>query len=98
MYVLSIDYAKDSVFAGLSNKYVGKRWMDAANSQRIDDYMVSDLYIGASLENLAQGLKNAEVRLTVNNLFDKSYLGGVAGQSAWIGAPRTAALNVNFTF
>ena len=98
MYVLSIDYAKDNVFAGLSNKYVGKRWMDAANSQRIDDYMVSDLYIGASLENLAQGLKNAEVRLTVNNLFDKSYLGGVAGQSAWIGAPRTAALNVNFTF
>lgn len=98
MYVLSIDYAKDSVFAGLSNKYVGKRWMDAANSQRIDDYMVSDLYIGASLENLSQGLKNAEVRLTVNNLFDKSYLGGVAGQSAWIGAPRTAALNVNFTF
>ncbi len=98
MYVLSIDYAKDSVFAGLSNKYVGKRWMDAANSQRIDDYMVSDLYIGASLENFAQGLKNAEVRLTVNNLFDKSYLGGVAGQSAWIGAPRTAALNVNFTF
>lgn len=98
MYVLSIDYAKDSVFAGLSNKYVGKRWMDAANTQRIDDYMVSDLYIGASLENLAQGLKNADVRLTVNNLFDKSYLGGVAGQSAWIGAPRTAALNVNFTF
>lgn len=98
MYVLSIDWAKDNYFAGLSNKMVGDRWMDAANTQRIEDYTVSDLYAGVSVDAPFSGLQNMQVRLTVNNLTDESYLGGVAGQSAWIGSPRTAVMNVSFTF
>jgi outer membrane receptor for Fe3+-dicitrate len=98
MFVLSIDWAQDNYFAGLSNKMVGDRWMDAANTQRIEGYMVSDLYAGVSVEAPFSGLQNMQVRLTINNLTDESYLGGVAGQSAWIGSPRTAVMNMSFTF
>ena len=98
MFVLSIDWAQDNYFAGLSNKMVGDRWMDAANTQRIEGYMVSDLYAGVSVEAPFSGLQNIQVRLTINNLTDESYLGGVAGQSAWISSPRTAVMNMSFTF
>ncbi|MGJ8632093.1 MAG: TonB-dependent receptor domain-containing protein [Glaciecola sp.] len=98
MFVLSIDWAQDNYFAGLSNKMVGDRWMDAANTQRIEGYMMSDLYAGVSVEAPFSGLQNMQVRLTINNLTDESYLGGVAGQSAWIGSPRTAVMNMSFTF
>ena len=98
MFVLSIDWAQDNYFAGLSNKMVGDRWMDAANTQRIEGYMVSDLYAGVSVEAPFSGLQNMQVRLTINNLTDESYLGGVAGQSAWISSPRTAVMNMSFTF
>lgn len=98
MFVLSIDWAQDNYFAGLSNKMVGDRWMDAANTQRIEGYMMSDLYAGVSVEAPFSGLQNMQVRLTINNLTDESYLGGVAGQSAWISSPRTAVMNMSFTF
>jgi outer membrane receptor for ferric coprogen and ferric-rhodotorulic acid len=45
-----------------------------------------------------EGIQNMQVRFTLNNLTDESYLGGIAGQSAWIGAPRTAAVNLQFSF
>jgi iron complex outermembrane receptor protein len=33
---------------------------------------------------------------TINNVFDKNYLGTIAPNAGWIGAPRTAALNIKF--
>lgn len=98
MGVVSFDWEKQSYRAGLSTKWVGERWLDAANTQRVDSYIVSDFYASVKLENLAQGLDSMELRFTINNLFDESYLGGIAGQSAWIGAPRTAAFNATFDF
>lgn len=99
MAVLSFDWNNDKYFAGLSNKYVGGRWIDAANTQRIDAYTVSDLYVGVNIANILTGLQNAEARLTINNLTDERYIGGVAGGSGgWLGAPRTAAFNITTTF
>ena len=98
LFVLSVDWTNHKYFAGLSHKWVGERWLDAANTQRIDDFAVADLYAGMGVENPVQGIKNLQFRLTINNLFDESYLGGVAGSGAWIGAPRTAALNLLATF
>jgi len=97
MLVLSADWKKDQHFAGISTKWVGERWLNSNNTQRLDDYNVADFYIGTQLDNIAN-IKNLEFRLTVNNLFDEDYLGGVAGQSAWIGAPRTTTLNFTATF
>ncbi len=99
MAVLSLDWQSEAYSAGISTKWLGERWMDSANTQRIDGYAVSDLYVGVDLENFDSALKGASIRFTVNNLFDKSYMGGVAGGwGGWIGAPRTAALNFQTRF
>jgi iron complex outermembrane receptor protein len=98
MAVLSFDWQKDNYFAGLSSKWVDDRFIDAANTAIADAYLVSDLYAGVSIDAPASGIASLELRFTVNNMFDESYLGGIAGQSAWIGAPRTAAFNATLRF
>ncbi len=96
--VLSLDWARGNYFAGLSGKWVGDRWMDAANTTRVDAYTTFDFYAGVSISSPIQGVEDMELRLTINNLTDESYLGGISGQSAWIGAPRTAAINFKLAF
>lgn len=98
MAVLSLDYAYDVYSAGLSTKYVGERWLDQQNTQKVDAYTVSDLYVGATLDNLGEGIDALELRLTINNLFDESYAGTIAPGAFWIGAPRTAAINAKVSF
>lgn len=98
MAVISLDWQDEQYFAGISAKWVGDRWMDAANTQRIDAYTVADLYAGINLGDFSDKVSDVEIRLTVNNLSDESYLGGVSGESAWIGAPRTSAINIKASF
>jgi outer membrane receptor for Fe3+-dicitrate len=98
MAVVSLDWQKDTRFAGVSSKWVDDRFIDAANTQVAKGYLVTDLYAGVSIDAPISGVQNLELRFTVNNLFDKQYLAGIAGQSAWIGAPRTAAFNLTGHF
>ena len=106
MAVLSFDYASDAYFMGLSAKYVGDRFINTLtnNSQapaaayKVDSYLVSDLYIGTTIESLGRGIEALEIRLTVNNLFDKSYAAGINTGSFFIGAPRTVAINAQVRF
>lgn len=96
MYVVSIDYTADSYIAGLSTKYVGER---PAGSFEAPAYTVADFYLGTSIDmGASSGVKSLDVRLTINNITDKRYLGTVATNAGWLGAPRTAALNVSATF
>ena len=96
MAVLSFDYVSDLYSMGLSAKYVGDRFIDQANTRTVKSYVVSDLYIGASIEGMGWGA--LDLRLTVNNLLDKSYAGTIAPNAFWIGAPRTVAINVQLRF
>lgn len=98
LFVVSADWARDNYFAGLSAKRVGKRWMDAQNTTEVAPYTVADFYAGVNIASPLEGIEEMELRFTINNITDESYLGGIAGQSAWIGAPRTAAVNLNVTF
>ena len=95
MFVVSLDYTADVYNMGLSTKYVGER---SAGSFEVDSYTVADFYLGATVDSPVQGISNIDVRLTINNLFDSSYLGTVVNGGAWIGAPRTAALNLKASF
>ena len=95
MAVISLDYQRDIYSAGLSTKYVGDR---SAGSFTVDAYSVSDFYLGATLEQPVSGIEQIDIRLTINNLMDESYLGTIATGAAWIGAPRTTAINFNATF
>ncbi len=96
MAVLSLDWRNDRYFAGVSGKWVGERWLDAANTERIPDYLVTDLYAGVRLGSL-QPIEDIQLKMTVNNALDERYLGGVAGQAAWLGAARTASMNLHFS-
>lgn len=98
MLVISADWVKDNYFAGLSGKWVSERYMDAANKVEADAYTVADFYAGVSLDTPFSGLESMELRFTINNLTDESYLGGITASGAWIGAPRTAAFNLSATF
>lgn len=98
MAVVSFDYINDNYSAGLSTKYVGERWLDQANTQEVDAYIVSDLYIGTTVEGLGEGVESLDIRFTINNLFDESYAGTIAPGAFWIGAPRTAAINARLSF
>lgn len=96
MAVLSFDYVSNLYSMGLSAKYVGDRFIDQANTRTVNSYVVSDLYIGASIEGMGWGA--LDLRLTVNNLLDKSYAGTIAPNAFWIGAPRTVAINAQLRF
>lgn len=96
MAVVSIDYTKGDFYAGFSTKYVGERFLDQANTQRVDSYTVSDLYVGKTAYDIGGSIDSIEMSLTVNNVFDEEYLGSIAQNAGWIGAPRTAAFNIKF--
>jgi len=98
MAAVSFDYKNEGFFAGFSTKYVGERYIDQANTQAVDSYVTSDLYLGTAVYNVGNAIDTMELRFTINNVFDERYLGTVADGAAWIGAPRVAALNAKFTF
>ncbi|WP_166424167.1 TonB-dependent receptor [Paraglaciecola sp. 20A4] len=98
MAVVSLDWTRGNYFIGASTKWVDDRFIDAGNTQVAEAYLVTDFYAGVSLDAPIKGIQSIDLRFTVNNMFDESYLGGIAGQSAWIGAPRTAAFNAQARF
>ena len=74
------------------------RFIDIYNTAEVDDYLVSDLYIGGYISNIGQGMEELEVRLTVNNVLDEDYASTIAPNAFWIGAPRAVAINARLTF
>ncbi|GAB5499483.1 MAG: TonB-dependent receptor [Pseudohongiellaceae bacterium] len=98
MWVLSLDWNRGPYYAGLSTKRVGDRAVERTNSWIADEYTVSDLYVNVRGEAVADFLQGFDFGIVVNNLFDESYLGGISGGGAWIGAPRTAAFSATVDF
>lgn len=98
MGVVSIDWTRGNHSAGLSTKYVGERWLNQDNSAAVEAYTISDFYFGTSIGDLGNSVESIDINFTINNLFDKNYLGTIATNAAWIGAPRTAAISVKAVF
>lgn len=99
MFVASADVTYNQFYGGLSAKYVGDRNVYANGGFVADSYVVADLYAGVSGSAISDDLSNVDLRITVNNLFDKEYLGSIAVNSgAWIGSPRTVALSLTADF
>ena len=98
MAVLSADWQAEHYMAGLSFKWVGERQLDDANTNRLAAYTVADLYAGVNLGAFGESLQGVDLKLTLNNLLDERYIGGVSGGAGWIAAPRTAALNLSAAF
>ena len=98
MWVVSLDWNRGPYYAGLSSKRVGDRFVNRGNDWLAEAYTVSDLYFKVRGEALPDFLQDLDFGIVVNNLFDESYLGGIAGGGAWIAAPRTAAFTATLDF
>lgn len=97
-FAASVDWTSDMFYAGISAKYTGDRFVNQSNSWTADAYTTADLYVGARLDNVAGFAKGANVKLLVNNAFDKQYLGTIAENAAWLGGPRTISLSATLDF
>jgi outer membrane receptor protein involved in Fe transport len=98
-FVATLDWTSDNVSAGISAKYTGDRPIRLDNSWVADSYTTADIYVTLTGGDAGvAGIDGWNVTLLVNNAFDESYLGGISGQGAWIGAPRTfsAAFTLDF--
>jgi outer membrane receptor protein involved in Fe transport len=98
MWVLSGTYNYGPVTLGLTGKYIGNRFVNADNSWTSNNFFLTDLSIAVKGEALTRSLKALQFALNVTNLTDESYLGGISGNYAWIGTPRTAVFSVTAYF
>lgn len=98
MWVLSGTYAAGPVRLGLTGKYTGNRFVDADNSWTAKNYFLTDLSVALKGEEISDVLKTVEFALNVTNLTNEHYLGGISGNYAFLGAPRTMVLTVNADF
>ncbi|MEE4279906.1 MAG: TonB-dependent receptor, partial [Halieaceae bacterium] len=96
--VLSLDWARGPFNAGISAKHTGDRPVRLDNSWIAEAYTTADLYLSMTGDTAMESIEGWNITLLVNNAFDESYLGGIAGEGAWIGAPRTfsASFTLNF--
>ncbi|WP_371181371.1 TonB-dependent receptor [Xanthomonas sacchari] len=91
--VLSADWQGQRWHGGLSGRYLGRRYLDAANSAALDAVTTFDANLGIALGGLSPQLQQAKLDLVISNLTDKRYLNGVDGSdSAFIAPPRTVGL------
>ena len=97
LWVVSLDRA-GPVGMGLTAKYTSARRVSLTVDWYADAYWLLDAYLTFSLESMSDRLASAEVSLVANNLLDASYLSAIVENAAWIGAPRTLAMNLSIAF
>jgi len=104
MFVLSTNYHKGNLRAGLSAKYTGERNKEGSytigNRFAADAYTVLDFNMGYTGNFDSNVFKSFDVAFVVNNLTDKSYVsaGTGSGKTFFIGAPRTASVTFTANF
>lgn len=102
---IRIQYAAGPFYAQLQTKYTGKFFSTLVNDESVPGFTVTNLNLGCKLPD-AGYLKNQVVRLSITNLFDKSYLasrGSVANAAAnnptyFVGAPRFVSISYGVAF
>lgn len=98
MWVLSGTYNYGPVTVGLTGKYTGNRFVNADNSWVAKNYFLTDLSVAVKGTALTDTLKDLSFALNITNLTDEDYLGGISGNYAWIGTPRTMIFTVTADF
>jgi iron complex outermembrane receptor protein len=86
-------------------RYLGERYGDAENTEKIGDYTLADLKISYGRKNIGR-IEELKVSLDFTNLFDKAYIALVnamddsraGATSYYVGAPLTTLLTVSLAF
>lgn len=98
----ALNYRSDRFNGQLSARHIGKAPGDAANTAALEvpAYTLVDLSLGYRLP-IGEDNRSVEAKLTVNNLFNERYIGGILDeftQRYTVGAPRSVALTLTVGF
>lgn len=71
----SFTYHPGMFKAAFIGKYVGKQYLDntSSDSRSLDSYFVNNLNLSTSLGHMVNSLKDVEINLLINNIFDVEY-------------------------
>ena len=97
MVVGTVEWQRDRFQTGVTHKITGARFIDLSNTWEADSYTNTDVYIRREWVFRGEST-SVNTRLAINNLFDTDYLAGIAGEGAWIGAPRTVSFLLEIEF
>jgi len=86
-------------------RYLGSRFGDAEEKEKVDAYTLVDAGLGYRLGSVT-GLRELDITLSVSNLFDKRHIGiisasdySVGGNTSYMPGPmRTVSLNLSGRF
>ena len=92
----TIEYSRDKFTAGFETRYQSESWINLSNTEKVSDFTLCNSYFRYQINEL-------EWKLTINNLFDKSYLtSGIINASGnpayFVGAPVNYSLAVRAIF
>ncbi|AQS89550.1 TonB-dependent receptor [Neoasaia chiangmaiensis NBRC 101099] len=76
-----LDYDDGHLFAGYGLKYVAKQYSTFVNDQQIPDYLTMNVNAGYRFRNVGP-FKAPTLRLNIQNITDRHYLGFVNGTAA----------------
>ncbi len=90
----------DALSIGVQAKYVGERWTNLTNTEKVPSYALLDLDARYKIEGLG---KDTYVQINVKNLTDEKYLGDLAVNPSGTGLgqpgyPRTASITLHAGF
>ena len=82
---------------GAGVRHVGTSWVDNANSFKVRPYAVVDLMLRIDLAYVNPSLKGSSLRLSANNVFDKSYVASCLSQQyCYWGDARNVAATLTY--
>lgn len=107
-YSARAQYEIDAFSIGAQVKYTGDRYATDVNDLKVGSFTVVDLDLAYDLQDVI-GTKGSNLSVSITNLFDEKYLGGIssrtnafgAGSSAptfSVGAPRAASVSLAIAF
>lgn len=82
---------------GAGVRYVGTSWGDNANAFKVPSYVLADVTLNMELGRLGAAFKGASLRLSANNLFDKTYIASCMNASyCYYGDARNVAATLSY--
>jgi len=91
----------EALSLGVQAKYVGERWTNLTNTEKVPHYALLDLDARYTLDGF--GMKGTYVQINVKNLANEKYLGDLAVNPSGTGLgqpgyPRTASITLHAAF
>lgn len=97
-FVSTLSYAEGGWRGGVSAKFVGERWGDFDNTERLPDFTLVDLWLGYEIASGWLGTDTVDFSLNISNLFDERFIGSGTSGRYFIGAGRQGTANVTVRF